>query len=46
MSDITFKAPNGELIIARDENQAAAFLNAGLEEVKATKTASAKEVKQ
>lgn len=32
-----FKAPNGEVIIAQDEVQAAAFENAGLEPVEPVK---------
>jgi hypothetical protein len=33
----TYKAPNGELVIAQDEVQAAAFENAGFELVEGTK---------
>lgn len=33
VTEIKFKAKNGEILIARDEVQAAAFKNAGLEQV-------------
>jgi hypothetical protein len=33
MVEIKFKAENGEILIARDEIQALAFKNVGLEEV-------------
>jgi hypothetical protein len=40
-----FKAPNGEILVARDEIQASAFLASGLEEVieKPKKTAKTAE---
>lgn len=42
MSEILFKAPNGETLVARDELQASAFISAGLEEVKETKKVTEK----
>lgn len=43
MAEITFKAENGETLIARDDVQALAFRQAGLTEVKETTTKKAAE---